>query len=35
MEFSEAPVKREFPILSNSPFGLRAAQTGIVGGGND
>ena len=35
MEFSEVPVKREFPILSNSPFGLRAAQTGIVGGGND
>jgi anaerobic magnesium-protoporphyrin IX monomethyl ester cyclase len=35
MEFSEAPVKREFPILSNSPFGFRAEQTGIVGGGND
>jgi anaerobic magnesium-protoporphyrin IX monomethyl ester cyclase len=35
LEFSEVSVKHEFPILSNSPFGLGAAQTGIVGGGHD
>ena len=35
MEFNEVAVKREFPIVSNSPFGFRAAQTGTVGGGHD
>ena len=35
MEFSEAAVRREFPIISNSPFDFRAAQTGTAGGGHD
>ena len=35
LEFSEVAAKREFPIISNSPFGFRAAQTGTAGGGHD
>jgi radical SAM superfamily enzyme YgiQ (UPF0313 family) len=35
MEFSEVAVKCEFPIVSNSPFGFRAAETGTAGGGHD
>lgn len=35
MEFSEVAVQREFPIISNSPFDFRAAQTGTAGGGHD
>ena len=35
LEFSEATVKREFPIISNSPFAFRAAETGTAGGGHD
>jgi radical SAM superfamily enzyme YgiQ (UPF0313 family) len=35
MEFSEVAVQREFPIISNSPFDFRVAQTGTAGGGHD
>jgi anaerobic magnesium-protoporphyrin IX monomethyl ester cyclase len=34
-EFTEAAGEREFPIISNSPFVFRSAQTETAGGRND